>query len=61
MPIGLLKMDAISMKTIMTSQLPTIRPVFIDGPTKSTSKGDVPRSYCIGKEIPKVNILIPNP
>lgn len=45
----------------MISQLPTVRPTFIDSPTKSASKGDLPRSDCIVSEIPEVKIKSPNP
>lgn len=50
----------INIKAIMISQLPTVSPAFMDSPTKSASKGEVPRSDCIVKEIPRVNIKIPN-
>lgn len=50
----------ISIKATMISQLPTVRPTFIDRPTKSASNGDVPRFDCIVREIPRVNMKIPN-
>jgi hypothetical protein len=44
---------------MMISQLPTVSPTFLDSPTKRASKGEVPRSDCIVKEIPRVKIKIP--
>ena len=37
----------INIKAIIISQLPTVSPTFMDSPTKSPSKGEVPRSDCI--------------
>lgn len=48
----------INIKAVITSQLPTVSPTFTDSPTNSASKGEVPRSDCIVKEIPRVNIII---
>jgi hypothetical protein len=53
------ELQKISTKAITISQLPTVRPTFLDSPTKSASKGDVPRFDCIVKEIPSVKIKIP--
>jgi hypothetical protein len=50
----------INIKAIIISQLPTVSPTFMDSPTKSASNGEVPRSDCIVKELPRVNIKIPN-
>lgn len=54
------ELQYINIKAIITSQLPTVSPTFLDSPTKSASKGEVPRSDCIVIEIPSVNIKIPN-
>lgn len=53
------ELQHINIKAIIISQLPTVSLTFIDSP-KSASKGEVPRSDCIVKEIPRVNIKIPN-
>ena len=55
-----MELQPINSKAIMISQLPTVSPTFMDSPTKSASKGEVPRSDCMVKEIPRVNIKIPN-
>lgn len=44
---------------ISTSQLPTVRPTFLDRPTKSASKGEAPRSESIVSESPRANMNIP--
>lgn len=54
------ELQPINIKARMISQLPTVNPTFLDRTTKSASKGEVPRSDCIVKEIPRVNIKIPN-
>lgn len=48
------------MNAIMISQLPTVSPTFLDSPTTTASKGEVPRSDWIVKEIPRVKMKIPN-
>lgn len=53
-----IELQHINNKAIIISQLPTVSPTFKESPTKSASKGDVPRSDCIVKEIPRVNIKI---
>ncbi|GIN69112.1 hypothetical protein J41TS2_45330 [Bacillus sonorensis] len=54
------ELQHINMEAIIISQLPTVSPTFIDSPTKSASKGEVPKSDWIVKEIPRDNIKIPN-
>lgn len=46
---------------IRTSQLPTVSPTSFDRPTKRASKGDVPSPDCMVKEMPKLNMSMPNP
>lgn len=53
------ELHPINMNASNTSQLPTVRPTLLDRPTKSASKGDVPRSECIVSETPRVNMKIP--
>lgn len=53
------ELQTINSKAMMISQLPTVRPTFVDSPTKSASKGDVPRPDWIVNETPKVNSKIP--
>ncbi len=50
----------INIKAIIISQLPTVSPTFMDSPIQKCIKSEVPRSDCIVKEIPRVNIKIPN-
>lgn len=38
------ELQQINIKPIKISQLPTVSPTFMDSPTKSASKGEVPRS-----------------
>lgn len=54
------ELQQINIKAIIISQLPTVSPTLIDSPTKTASKGEVPRSDCIVNEIPRVNNKIPN-
>lgn len=54
------ELQHINNKAIIISQLPTVSPTFKESPTKSASKGEVPKSDCIVTEIPRVNIKIPN-
>lgn len=53
------ELHPINRHAISTSQLPAVRPTFLDRPTKSASKGDAPRSEIIVSETPRVKMKIP--
>lgn len=54
------ELQHININAIMISQLPTVSPTFLDSPTTTASKGEVPRFDWIVKEIPRVKMKIPN-
>lgn len=56
-----IELQKVRINAIIISQLPTVRPTFMESPTNSASKGDVSRSDTIVSEMPRVNINIPNP
>lgn len=48
------ELQQLNVKAIIT-QLPTVSPTLIDSPSKTASKGEVPKSDCIVNEIPRVS------
>lgn len=55
-----MELQQINSYAMIISQLPTVKPILMDNPTKSASKGDVPMSECIVRETPRDNSIMPN-